>query len=86
MLADLKYFDGSVQGIERIPGELKRLYKTAFEIAPTGFCNVPPHDKNGSTNRRALTFGLLTRTPGRRALCIAKLGSAASKQPTISVP
>ena len=35
MLADLKYFDGSVQGIERIPEELKRLYKTAFEIAPT---------------------------------------------------
>ena len=35
MLADLKYFDGSVQGIERVPDELKRLYKTAFEIAPT---------------------------------------------------
>jgi ribonucleoside-diphosphate reductase alpha chain len=35
MLADLKYFDGSVQGIERVPEELKRLYKTAFEIAPT---------------------------------------------------
>jgi ribonucleoside-diphosphate reductase alpha chain len=35
MLADLKYFDGSVQGIERVPGEFKRLYKTAFEIAPT---------------------------------------------------
>ncbi len=35
MLADLKYFDGSVQPIERVPAELKRLYKTAFEIAPT---------------------------------------------------
>jgi ribonucleoside-diphosphate reductase alpha chain len=35
MLADLKYFDGSVQGIERIPVEFRRLYKTAFEIAPT---------------------------------------------------
>jgi ribonucleoside-diphosphate reductase alpha chain len=35
MLADLKYFDGSVQGIERVPAELKRLYKTAFEITPT---------------------------------------------------
>jgi ribonucleoside-diphosphate reductase alpha chain len=35
MLSDLKYFDGSVQGIERIPEELKRLYKTAFEIEPT---------------------------------------------------
>jgi ribonucleoside-diphosphate reductase alpha chain len=35
MLADLKYFDGSVQEIERVPVELRRLYKTAFEIAPT---------------------------------------------------
>jgi ribonucleoside-diphosphate reductase alpha chain len=35
MLADLKYFDGSVQLIERVPDEFKRLYKTAFEIAPT---------------------------------------------------
>ncbi len=35
MLADLKYFDGSVQGIERVPADLKRLYKTAFEITPT---------------------------------------------------
>ena len=35
MLADLKYFDGSVQSIERVPAELRRLYKTAFEIEPT---------------------------------------------------
>jgi ribonucleoside-diphosphate reductase alpha chain len=35
MLADLKYFDGSVQQIERVPDEVKRLYKTAFEIDPT---------------------------------------------------
>ena len=35
MLSDLKYFDGSVQGIERMPEELKRLYKTAFEIEQT---------------------------------------------------
>ena len=35
MLADLKYFDGSVQAIERIPAALRNLYKTAFEVAPT---------------------------------------------------
>lgn len=35
MLSDLKYFDGSIQGIDRVPEELKRLYKTAFEIEPT---------------------------------------------------
>jgi len=35
MLSDLKYFDGSIQAIERVPDEVKRLYKTAFEIEPT---------------------------------------------------
>ncbi|MBB3101708.1 ribonucleoside-diphosphate reductase subunit alpha [Azomonas macrocytogenes] len=32
MVNDLKYFDGSVQQIERIPQDLKDLYATAFEV------------------------------------------------------
>jgi ribonucleoside-diphosphate reductase alpha chain len=32
MINDLKYYDGSVQSIDRVPNELKQLYKTAFEI------------------------------------------------------
>ncbi len=34
MANDLKYYDGSVQAIDRIPDELKVLYKCAFEIDP----------------------------------------------------
>jgi len=34
MINDLKYFDGSVQKIDRIPEKLKTLYATAFEISP----------------------------------------------------
>jgi ribonucleoside-diphosphate reductase alpha chain len=34
MVNDLKYYDGSVQQIDRIPDELKELYATAFEIDP----------------------------------------------------
>ena len=34
MVNDLKYYDGSVQSIDRIPDELKQLYATAFEIDP----------------------------------------------------
>jgi ribonucleoside-diphosphate reductase alpha chain len=34
MIEDLKYFDGSIQEIERIPQELKEIYRTAFEIEP----------------------------------------------------
>ncbi|MFN3920020.1 MAG: ribonucleoside-diphosphate reductase subunit alpha [Methylohalobius sp.] len=32
MIADLKYYDGSVQMIDRIPDDLKALYACAFEI------------------------------------------------------
>jgi ribonucleoside-diphosphate reductase alpha chain len=32
MVNDLKYFDGSLQPIERVPETLKQLYATAFEI------------------------------------------------------
>jgi ribonucleoside-diphosphate reductase alpha chain len=34
MIDDLKYFDGSIIEIERIPDELKKIYLTAFEIDP----------------------------------------------------
>ncbi|MDA3920480.1 MAG: ribonucleoside-diphosphate reductase subunit alpha [Salinisphaera sp.] len=34
MANDLKYYDGSVQAIDRIPDDLKVLYKCAFEIDP----------------------------------------------------
>lgn len=34
MAHDLKYFDGSVMPIERIPQDLKELYATAFEVEP----------------------------------------------------
>ncbi len=34
MISDLKYFDGSLARIDRVPPELRRLYQTAFEIEP----------------------------------------------------
>ena len=34
MVADLKYFDGSLAKIDRIPIELRTLYATAFEVEP----------------------------------------------------
>ena len=35
MIADLKYFDGSLARIDRIPQELRELYATAFEVDPS---------------------------------------------------
>ncbi len=34
MINDLKYYDGSVQPIERVPEDLKAKYATAFEVEP----------------------------------------------------
>ena len=34
MIADLKYFDGSLAKIDRVPPELRSLYATAFEVEP----------------------------------------------------
>lgn len=34
MLEDLKYYDGSIQEVDRIPDQTKRKYLTAFEIDP----------------------------------------------------
>jgi len=35
MISDLKYFDGSLAKIDRIPMELRSLYATAFEVEPS---------------------------------------------------
>jgi len=32
MVADLKYFDGSLASIDRVPADLRNLYATAFEV------------------------------------------------------
>jgi ribonucleoside-diphosphate reductase alpha chain len=34
MVADLKYFDGSLAKIDRVPAEMRQLYATAFEVEP----------------------------------------------------
>ena len=34
MIADLKYFDGALSKIDRVPADIRKLYATAFEIEP----------------------------------------------------
>jgi ribonucleoside-diphosphate reductase alpha chain len=34
MVNDLKYYEGSVQKIDRVPDEIKHIYATAFEVEP----------------------------------------------------
>ncbi|MBC7414320.1 MAG: ribonucleoside-diphosphate reductase subunit alpha [Herminiimonas sp.] len=35
MISDLKYFDGSLAKIDRIPQDLREIYATAFEVGPS---------------------------------------------------
>jgi ribonucleoside-diphosphate reductase alpha chain len=35
MISDLKYFDGSLGAIDRVPEDLKKMYATSFEVEPT---------------------------------------------------
>ena len=35
MISDLKYFDGSLAKIDRIPSDLRAIYATAFEVEPS---------------------------------------------------
>ncbi|MFI0347310.1 MAG: ribonucleoside-diphosphate reductase subunit alpha [Chthoniobacterales bacterium] len=37
MIEELKYMDGSIQEIERIPASIREIYRTAFEIEPVWY-------------------------------------------------
>ncbi|WP_428030261.1 ribonucleoside-diphosphate reductase subunit alpha [Ancylobacter sp.] len=43
MVSDLKYHDGSVGPIDRVPEDLKALYATAFEIEPSWLIEAAAH-------------------------------------------
>ncbi len=47
LLDELKYEDGSIQQIERIPQNIKEKYKTAFEIGQSGSFAALQKDRNG---------------------------------------
>lgn len=37
MLEELKYMDGSILSIDRIPGDVREIYRTAFEVEPVWY-------------------------------------------------
>ncbi len=59
MVNDLKYYDGSVRPIDRIPQQLKELYATAFEIDPRWLVEA------GSRRQKWLENDLLPALHGR---------------------
>jgi len=66
MVNDLKYYDGSVQQIDRIPAELRQLYATAFEIDPRWL--VEAASRRQKWLDQAQSLNLYMRKPSGRKL------------------
>jgi len=53
MSADLKYFDGSLAKIDRIPQDIRSLYATAFEVDPAWVVEAGSRRQTTSSTIRA---------------------------------
>ena len=60
MVADLKYFDGSLCPIERVPDELKARYATAFEIDPVWLIEAAARRQKWIDQAQSLNLYLAT--------------------------
>ncbi|MDR0529676.1 MAG: ribonucleoside-diphosphate reductase subunit alpha [Zoogloeaceae bacterium] len=65
MIADLKYFDGSLARIDRIPDEIKARYSTAFEIAPEWLIEAAARRQKWIDQAQSLNL-YLARPSGRK--------------------
>ena len=72
MVADLKYFDGSLGPIERVPEELKARYATAFEIDPVWLIEAAARRQKWIDQAQSLNLYLATPS-GRKLDEIYKL-------------
>jgi ribonucleoside-diphosphate reductase alpha chain len=72
MVANLKYFDGSLARIERIPDELKARYATAFEIDPRWLIEAAARRQKWIDQAQSLNL-YLARPSGRKLDEIYKL-------------
>jgi len=60
MVADLKYFDGSLGAIERVPDELKARYASAFEIDPVWLIEAAARRQKWIDQAQSLNLYLAT--------------------------
>ncbi|MDA7949681.1 MAG: ribonucleoside-diphosphate reductase subunit alpha [Hyphomicrobiaceae bacterium] len=66
MVSDLKYYDGALGPIDRVPGDLKALYATAFEIEPSWL--VEAASRRQKWIDQAQSLNLYMANPSGRAL------------------
>jgi ribonucleoside-diphosphate reductase alpha chain len=65
MVSDLKYFDGSLGQIDRVPDDLKQLYATSFEIDPTWLIQAAARRQKWIDQAQSLNL-YLAQASGRR--------------------
>ncbi|GIW99169.1 MAG: ribonucleoside-diphosphate reductase [Pirellulaceae bacterium] len=66
MIDDLKYHDGELEPIQRIPEDIKELYRTAFDIAPEYL--IEANSRRQKWVDQGISFNLYLSTPDGRAL------------------
>lgn len=66
MVHDLKYYDGSVQKIERVPKALKERYATAFEVEPR--CLIEAASRRQKWIDQSQSFNLYIAQPSGKKL------------------
>lgn len=62
MISDLKYFDGSLANIDRVPADLKALFATAFEIAPSWLIKAASRRQKWLDQAQSLNLYVVTAT------------------------
>ncbi len=75
MVHDLKYFDGSVQAIERIPADLKQLYATAFEIDAKWLIDAASRRQKWIDQAQSLNYTWPSRVAENSTTCTSLPGS-----------
>jgi len=98
MVNDLKYFDGSVMPIDRIPAALKPLYANAFEIDPTWLVEAAARRQKWLDQSQSLnlyfgqpsgkkideTYRLAWRRGLKTTYYLRSLGATAAEKSTVS--
>lgn len=73
MVNDLKYYNGSLSKINRIPNELKNLYATAFEVDPTWLIEAGARRQKWIDQAQSLNL-YVAQPSGKKLDSIYKLG------------
>nr|QIQ10866.1 Vitamin B12-dependent ribonucleoside-diphosphate reductase [uncultured bacterium] len=79
MLSDLKYFDGSIQAIERIPDGVRLVTKPHLRLSRPGCCNAAAARQKWLDQSQSVNLFLAETTRERRHLCTVKLGKRGLK-------